>query len=216
MSGTFSDLAILQTIVGKVPWTLALSLVAFLGGAVVAALLTLAAILGGRYAASLVSAITVLVQSTPLLMVIFLCFFGLPLIGVDVSPWLASSLALIAFAGAFLTEIWRSAIRAVPSGQWEASQASGLSRLQALWHVVLPQSIQIAIPPTVGFSVQVVKATALTSIVGFVEVTRAGYVLNNVTFKPFFIFCVVGLVYMAINLPLSVTASKLERHFASK
>lgn len=216
MTGAFSDLAIIQTIVSKVPWTLALSLVAFYGGAAVASLLTLAAVLGGKHVASLVSLVTVLVQSTPLLMVIFLCFFGLPLVGIEVSPWLASSLALIAFAGAFLTEIWRSAIRAVPSGQWEASQASGLSRLQALWHVVLPQSIQIAIPPTVGFSVQVVKATALTSIVGFIEVTRAGYVLNNVTFKPFFIFFVVGLTYMAINLPLSLAASKLERHFASK
>lgn len=216
MSGAFSDLAIIQTIIGKVPWTLALSLVAFFGGAAVASLFTLAAVLGGKPVATLVSLVTVLVQSTPLLMVIFLCFFGLPLVGIEVSPWLASSLALIAFAGAFLTEIWRSAIGAVPPGQWEASQASGLSRLEALWHVVLPQSIQMAIPPTVGFSVQVVKATALTSIVGFIEVTRAGYVLNNVTFKPFFIFFVVGLTYMAINLPLSIAASKLERHFAPK
>ncbi|MCR5858028.1 ABC transporter permease subunit [Mesorhizobium sp. J428] len=88
--------------------------------------------------------------------------------------------------------------------------------MQALWHIVLPQSVQIAIPPTVGFSVQIVKATALTSIVGFVEVTRAGYVLNNVTFKPFFIFFVVGLIYMAINLPLSIAARKLERRFTPK
>lgn len=216
MNGTFSDLAIVQTILGKVPWTLALSLVAFSGGAAVASLLTLAAVLGGRHVASLVSVVTVLVQSTPLLMVIFLCFFGLPLTGIEVSPWLASSLALIAFSGAFLAEIWRSAIRSVPSGQWEASQAAGLSRPQVLWHIVLPQSIQIAIPPTVGFGVQVVKATALTSIVGFVEVTRAGYVLNNITFKPFFVFFVVGLTYMAINLPLSMAASTLERHLLSK
>lgn len=210
----FSDWAIVQTLVRQVPWTLALSLVAFLGGSLVAALFTIASVLGGRFVNALVSLLTVCVQSTPLLMVIFLCFFGLPLLGIDVSPWLASSIALVAFAGAFLTEIWRSAVRAVPSGQWEASAASGLSRLQALRNIVIPQAVQIALPPTVGFSVQVVKATALTSIVGFVEVTRAGYVLNNVTFRPFFIFCVVGLIYMAINLPLSIAARRLERRFA--
>lgn len=216
MSGSFSNLAIVQTLIGKVPWTLALSFIAFVGGATVASLFTVISVLGGRYVWGIVSFITVIIQSTPLLMVIFLCFFGLPLLGIDVSPWLASSLALIAFSGAFLTEIWRSAVRAVPVGQWEASEASGLSRLQALWHIVLPQSVQIAIPPTVGFSVQIVKATALTSIVGFVEVTRAGYVLNNVTFKPFFIFFVVGLIYMAINLPLSMAARKLERRFTPR
>lgn len=216
MSGSFSNLAIVQTLVGKVPWTLALSFIAFVGGAIIASLFTVISVLGGRYVWGTVSFITVIIQSTPLLMVIFLCFFGLPLLSIDVSPWLASSLALIAFSGAFLTEIWRSAVRAVPVGQWEASEASGLSRLQALWHIVLPQSVQIAIPPTVGFSVQIVKATALTSIVGFVEVTRAGYVLNNVTFKPFFIFFVVGLIYMAINLPLSMAARKLERRFTPK
>ena len=212
----FDTLTIVQTLLGKVPWTLALSLVAFAGGSIVAAVLSAVAVLGGRGFCAAVSLVTVSVQSTPLLMVIFLSFFGLPLLGIDVSPWLASSVALIAFSGAYLTEIWRAAVRAVPTGQWEAAQSSGLGGLQILRHVVIPQAVQVAIPPTVGFSVQVVKATALTSIVGFVEVTRAGYVLNNVTFQPFFIFFVVGLIYMAINLPLSLAARRLERRFSRR
>lgn len=210
----FDTLTIVQTLLGKVPWTLALSLVAFAGGSIVAAVLSAVAVLGGKGFSVAVSLVTVSVQSTPLLMVIFLSFFGLPLLGIDVSPWLASSVALIAFSGAYLTEIWRAAVRAVPTGQWEAAQSSGLGGLQILRHVVIPQAVQVAIPPTVGFSVQVVKATALTSIVGFVEVTRAGYVLNNVTFQPFFIFFVVGLIYMAINLPLSLAARRLERRLS--
>ena len=210
----FDTLTIVQTLLGKVPWTLALSLVAFAGGSIVAAVLSAVAVLGGKGFSVAVSLVTVSVQSTPLLMVIFLSFFGLPLLGIDVSPWLASSVALIAFSGAYLTEIWRAAVRAVPTGQWEAAQSSGLGGLQILRHVVIPQAVQVAIPPTVGFSVQVVKATALTSIVGFVEVTRAGYVLNNVTFQPFFIFFVIGLIYMAINLPLSLAARRLERRLS--
>lgn len=214
--GGFDNLTIITTLLSRVPWTLALSAIAFVGGGLAAALLTASAVVGGRAAGLLVSFLTVSVQSMPLLMAIFLCFFGLPLLGIDVSPWLASSVALIAFSGAFLTEIWRAAVRAVPIGQWEAAQSAGLSRLQALRHIIVPQAVQIAVPPTVGFSVQVVKATALASIVGFMEVTRAGYVLNNVSFKPFLIFFIVGLIYMAINFPLSIAARRLERRFSPK
>lgn len=213
MSG-FDNATIAWALIRAVPWTLALSLIAFVGGATVAAVLTIVSSIGGRGADRAVSVLVGTIQSVPLLMVIFLCFFGLPLLGIDVSAWTASSIAIIAFTGAFLADIWRAAVRAVPKGQWEAAKASGMSLMAALRHIVLAQAARIAIPPTVGFATQVVKATALASIVGFVEVTRAGYMLNNITYRPFFVFCLVGLIYIAINLPLSLAAKRLERRLA--
>ncbi len=209
----FTTWGIVSTIVGKLPWTLALSLIAFTGGAMVAALLTLLTTLGSRVADACVSMTISTIQSMPLLMLMFLCFFGLPLLQVNVSPLLAASVALIAFTAAFLTETWRAALKAVPRGQWEAAMSSGMKHGDTLRVIVLPQAVRIATPGTVGFLVQVVKATALASIVGFMEITRAGTVLNNITYRPFLIFAIIGALYMAINLPISFVARRLERRF---
>lgn len=209
----FTTWGIVSTIIGKLPWTLALTLIAFLGGALVAALLTLLTTLGSRLADACVSMTISTIQSMPLLMLMFLCFFGLPLLQVNVSPLLAASVALIAFTSAFLTETWRAALRAVPRGQWEAAMSSGMKHGDTLRVIVLPQAVRIATPGTVGFLVQVVKATALASIVGFMEITRAGTVLNNITYRPFLIFAIIGALYMAINLPISLLARRLERRF---
>lgn len=209
----FTTLSIIETIVSKLPWTLALSLIAFIGGALMAVLLTLIATFGNRIANACISAIISTIQSMPLLMLMFLCFFGIPLLGVNVSPLLAASVALIAFTSAFLTEAWRAALKAVPAGQWEAALSSGMKHGDALRTIVLPQAVRIATPATVGFLVQVVKATALASIVGFMEITRVGTVLNNITYRPFLIFAIIGALYMAINLPISLAARKLERRF---
>lgn len=209
----FTTWGIVSTIIGKLPWTLALSLIAFLGGALVASLLILVTTLGSRLADACVSMVIATIQSMPLLMLMFLCFFGLPLLQVNVSPLLAASVALIAFTAAFLTETWRAALKAVPRGQWEAALASGMTHGDTLRVIVLPQAVRIATPGTVGFLVQVVKATALASIVGFMEITRAGTVLNNITYRPFLIFAIIGALYMAINLPISLVARRLERRF---
>ncbi len=209
----FTTWGIVSTIIGKLPWTLSLSLIAFLGGALMASLLTLVTTLGSRLADACVSMVIATIQSMPLLMLMFLCFFGLPLLQVTVSPLLAASVALIAFTAAFLTETWRAALQAVPRGQWEAAMSSGMKHGDTLRVIVLPQAVRIATPGTVGFLVQVVKATALASIVGFMEITRAGTVLNNITYRPFLIFAIIGALYMAINLPISLLARRLERRF---
>ncbi len=125
----------------------------------------------------------------------------------------AASLALTLWTGAFLAEIWRGCVEAVPRGQWEASASLAMSFFETMRHVVLPQAARIAVAPTVGFSVQVVKGTALASIIGFVEVTKAGSMLNNATFRPFLVYSLVALIYFALCFPLSVTARRLERKF---
>lgn len=152
-----------------------------------------------------------IIQGTPVLIVLFLSYYGLSIVGLKLSPLVAAALAMTIYASAYLGEIWRSCIQAVPGGQWESSASLAMNRWQQLQHVVLPQALRLAVPPTVGFSVQIVKNTSITSIIGLVELTRAGQLINNAVFQPFEVFILVALIYFALCFPLSVTAKRLER-----
>jgi len=194
-------------------WTLALSLIAFvLGGAVGFAIL-FARIARHRLLQAFAKAYIEVFQGTPLLMQLFIVFFGLSLVGLEVSPWLAAALGLTLFTSAYLAEIWRGCVESVPKGQWEASASLALSWPQQMRHVILPQALRIAIAPTVGFSVQVVKGTAVASIIGFAELTKTGAMLANATFQPFVVFGLVAAGYFALCYPLSLYAKSLERKF---
>ena len=152
-----------------------------------------------------------LFQGTPLLMQLFLAYFGIALMGVEVSAWTAATVALTLYTSAYLTEIWRGCVASIPKGQWEASGSLALSFGEQMRHVVLPQAITIATAPTVGFLVQVVKGTALASVIGFVELTKAGSMISNATFQPFVVFACVALLYFALCFPISLYAKHLER-----
>src|SRR5271155_4193338 len=141
----------------------------------------------------------------------FLGVFRLPLPGFDVQPWLAAGLGLTLAASAYLAEIWRGCVEAIPLGQWDAGASLGLHQLQQLRFVILPQALRIAVAPTVGFMVQLVKSTALTSIIGFSELVKTANVINNATFAPFTVYGVVALIYFALCFPLSSLARILER-----
>jgi len=151
------------------------------------------------------------IQGTPLLIVLFLSYFGLGIMGFKLVPLVAAGLSLTLYAAAFLGEIWRGCIEAVPTTQWEGSDCLGLNRFQQYVWVILPQSFKLAIPPTVGFMVQIVKNTSLASVIGFVELARAGQILNNSIFEPFAVFAVVAAFYFALCYPLSVASRYLER-----
>jgi polar amino acid transport system permease protein len=192
-------------------WTLLLSAIAFLGGGIGALLLLLLRYGRPRFGARFLHLYVGLFQGTPLLQQLFLVFFGLPLLGIDVPPLVAAGLALTFYASAFLAEIWRGCIDAIPRGQWDASGALGLNFLTQMRDVILPQALRIAVPPTVGFLTQLVKATALASIVGFVELTKSGQIVSNATFQPLLIYGIVALIYFAMCYPLTVCARLLER-----
>ncbi len=196
-------------------WTLLLSAIAFLGGGTAALLLLFMRYAQPRLGATLVRYYIELLQGTPLLLQLFLVFFGLPLLGIEVSPLLAAAVALILYASAFLAEIWRGCVDAVPRGQWEASAALGLNFISQMRYVILPQALRIAVPPTVGFLVQLLKATALSSIVGFNDLTRAGTIVTNATFQPFLVYGLVALIYFAMCYPLTVCSRILERKLGS-
>ena len=191
--------------------TLLLSLVAFvLGGA--AGLLVLFARIGKwRVPRALAQIHIELFQGTPLLLQLFTLFFSLSLFGLDMPAWLAATLGLTLFTSAFLAEIWRGCVESIAHGQWEASASLALSPLEQLRYVILPQAMRVAIAPTVGFSVQVIKGTAVTSIIGFTELTKTGSMLANATFEPFMVYGLVALGYFLLCYPLSLSARYLER-----
>ncbi|MCW2248470.1 polar amino acid transport system permease protein [Azospirillum fermentarium] len=196
-------------------WTVLLSLVAFVCGGLVGLAVTLlrvAPVPALRRAAVLYIE---LFQGTPLLMQLFVIFFALPLAGVETTPWAAAAAALTLFTSAYLAEIWRGCVDAAPRGQWEASAALAMSYGQQMRYVILPQALRLAVPPTVGFSVQVIKGTAVTSIIGFVELTKAGTMIVNATFQPFLVYGLVGLFYFVMCYPLSVAAKRLERNLVN-
>ncbi|TGT79178.1 amino acid ABC transporter permease, partial [Mesorhizobium sp. M8A.F.Ca.ET.161.01.1.1] len=107
------------------------------------------------------------------------------------------------YTSGYLAEIWRGCIQAVPKQQWEASESLALTRAQQYRYVILPQAIRISLPPTVGFAVQVVKNTSIASIIGFVELARAGQLINNATFQPLSVFVAVAILYLIVCYTLS-------------
>lgn len=189
-------------------WTVLLSLAAFVGGGLVGLALLLARLRGARLG---VAAYVQLFQGTPLLMQLFLAYFGLALWGINVPAWLAAGLALTLYSSAYLAEIWRGCVEAIPKGQWEAADSLALSFAEKMRHVVGPQALRIAVAPTVGFLVQVVKGTALASVIGFVELTKAGTMISNATFRPFTVYAGVALMYFALCWPISAWSRRLER-----
>ncbi|MEC5397544.1 amino acid ABC transporter permease [Uliginosibacterium sp. H1] len=194
-------------------WTLGLSVTAFVLGGIVG-LLVLAGRMGHTpWLRKSMRGYIEFFQGTPLLMQLFLVFFGISLAGIDVPAWLAAAIGLTFFTSAYLAEIWRGCVEAIPKGQWEASASLAMSWLQQMRYVVLPQALRIAVAPTVGFSVQVVKGTAVTSIIGFTELTKTGGSLANATFQPFLVYGLVAAGYFILCYPLSLYAASLERKF---
>jgi polar amino acid transport system permease protein len=151
-----------------------------------------------------------LVQATPLLILLFLSFYGLSFLGFYFPPLAAAAISLTIYTTAFLADIWRGCIESIPRAQWEASDSLALSGTQTLRYVILPQAFRIALGPTVGFMVQIIKNTSVTALIGFVELTRAGQLLNNMTFQPFHVFLTVAVMYFALCYPLSWWSEKLK------
>lgn len=205
---SFGDLLF---IISALRFTLALAGIAFAGGALLGAIVLVLRVVPLASLNWLAVGYIGLLQGTPLLGQLFMFYFGLSIVGFDVSPWFAAALALSIYASAFFGEIWRGSVQAVPRTQWEASAALGLTFAQQLRWVIVPQALRLTIPPTVGFSVQLVKNTSLASAIGFVELTRAGQILNNATFSPLQVYLTVAAFYFVICFSMSRLSLRLER-----
>lgn len=212
---SFTLTQILTNLVLATRWTIALSAIAFIGGGIAGFLIMLMRISSKKIPRYLSGLYIEFFQGTPLLMQLFLTFFGLSvLLSINLSPWVAAAIALSTYSSAFLAEIWRGSIAAIPQGQWEAANALGLNYFRQLQRIILPQAIKMSIPPTVGFAVQVIKGTSLASVIGFVELTRSATAISNVTFQPFLVFSLAAVLYFCLCFPLSLLSKRLEKQFA--
>ena len=208
----FSLWDIFTFLLGAMRWTVLLSLIAFAGGGLVGVALLLLRFLPLRGVSMAVAWYVQIFQGTPLLMQLFLVYFGLALLGMDTSPLVSAAICLTLYASAYLTEIWRGCVNAIPKGQWEASTSLALGYAQQMRYVILPQAARVAVAPTVGFMVQIIKGTALASVIGFVELTKAGQMISNATYQPFLAYIFVGFFYFALCYPLSWWSHRLESH----
>ncbi len=192
-------------------WTVALAAGAFVFGGAIGLAVALARVSGGRTLRWLAIGYIRVFQGTPLLLQLFLVFFGADMLGFGLGPYVSAILGLSLNAGAFLGEIWRGALQAVPAGQQEAARALGLHYVPRMLRVVMPQALRVATAPTVGFLVNLIKSTSLAAVIGFVELTRAGQMINNATFRPFTIFGIVAALYFLLCWPLTLASRRLER-----
>ena len=191
-------------------WTLGLTLIAFVGGGLLGFAVALGRVARSKAIKWLFLGYVQLVQGTPLLILMFLAYFGLSIAGFNLPAIVAAGLSMTIYVSAYLGEIWRGCIEAVPKTQWEAAECLALTNAQGLRLVILPQALRIATPPTVGFMVQIVKNTSLASVVGFIELARAGQMINNSLFEPFIVYMLVAVLYFALCYPLSWLSRKLE------
>lgn len=192
-------------------WTIILSVIALIGGGLLGFVVALGRVSAVRAVRLGFGGYVQTVQGTPLLVIMFIAFFGLPAIGLPVSALVAAGASLVVYASAYLGEIWRGCIQSVPKPQWEAAECLAMTRAQRMGRVILPQAVRIATPPTVGFAVQIVKNSSLASVVGLVELARAGQIINNSVFQPFIVYAIIAVLYFAMCYPLSLLGRRLER-----
>jgi His/Glu/Gln/Arg/opine family amino acid ABC transporter permease subunit len=153
------------------------------------------------------------IRGTPLLVQLFIIYFGLPFIGLTLAPVVSATLAVGLHSSAYQAEILRGGIQSIPKGQTEAARATGMTHLQAMRYVILPQSLRLVIPPMTNEFIIVIKDSSLSYAIGVVELTKLGYQLNGDYFEPFLIFVFVALVYLIITFSTSTVMKQVERKF---
>lgn len=206
---------IISQLISACRFTIYLSLIAFIGGGIVGALITFLRIIPNKSLNIISYGYTWLFQSVPLLMLLFLLGLGVPrLLGFDINPWVAATISLILFTSAYLAEVWRGSIISVSIGQWEAGKVLNLSFSQTLRLVILPQAFKYSVAPTISFLIQIIKGTSLAYIIGFQDLMLLGKRWANAPVpgsEPFLIFPLMAVMYFCLCYPLAVYAKHLEK-----
>ncbi|NUU01583.1 amino acid ABC transporter permease [Herbaspirillum robiniae] len=210
MIGSFSWTHLFY-LVQSIGWTLVLSVLAFALGGIAGFLVMLARISPRAWLRNPAILFIECIQGIPLLILLFIVYFGLSVYGFALPALVAAGIAMMVYTSAYLGDIWRGCVEAMPRPQWEASECLSLTRWQTLRLVIIPQATRLSLPPTIGFLVQLIKMTSLASVIGFVELTRAGQIINNSIFQPFLVFTLVGIFYFLLCYPLSRWSASMER-----
>jgi polar amino acid transport system permease protein len=154
------------------------------------------------------------IRGTPTLIQIFIVYFGIPQFGVRMSPFVAGALALGVGSGAYVAEIIRSGLLAIPKGQMESTIALGMSRRQSMQHIILPQVVRIIVPALTNEAVSTLKNTSLLSVITIVELTLKAQIIISATFRPFDFYIIAAFMYLFMTTSLMVAAGWFERRLA--
>jgi polar amino acid transport system permease protein len=208
----------LQSLIGSYPlalrglgMTVALSGISLVLGTLIGFTLGVLRTSGNRLISRVIGVWIDLIRGTPFLVQIFLIFFILPELGVELDAFTAGIIALTNLAACFICEIVAAGIRSVPTGQVEAALASGLSRWQRMQQVVLPQAMRVSLPPLVGQYVLLIKDSSVVSAIGLTDLTRVGWLVVQRVPNGLLVFAIVGIGYFAVCYPLILLARRLER-----
>lgn len=151
------------------------------------------------------------IRDSPLLMQLYLVFFALPLMGLQVPIFVAGVATLMVNASAFMAEIVRAGIQAIGKDQWDGARALGMGYLPCMRYVVMPQAARVMIPPGVGLLIGLIKDSSVVSVISYIELTRVGQILTEKTFLSFQVFGIVAALYFVLCYPLSRLAVFAER-----
>lgn len=194
--------------------TLLLSVASTAVATVVGAVLALLQLFGSPVLRFFVEAYLYLVRGIPLLVMLFGMYYALPYAGITVEPMIGGIIVIGIYFGAFMTEVFRAALLAVPRGQWEAGRAIGMRTPGVLLEVVLGQALRMACAPYINTVIMVVKGTSLVAVIGIADITLVGRNIVERTLEPFVIFGAVAFAYFAICYSLSLLGRYFERRVA--
>lgn len=187
-------------------------------GLVIAVVIALMRLSGKTLLAGIARVYISIIRGTPLLVQLFVVFYGLPSIGVRLDPWPSAIIAFSLNVGGYAAEVIRAAILSVPKGQWEAAHTIGMSRGLALRRIILPQAARVSVPPLSNTFISLVKDTSLASVILVVELFRQAQQIATVSNQFLLIYLEAALVYWVICLILSfgqdALEKRLDRHVA--
>ncbi|QSE73920.1 amino acid ABC transporter permease [Aeromonas media] len=196
-------------------FTVPLTLITFVLGILLGFLVALARLYGPTPLVALVRFYVWLVRGTPLLVQLFLIFYGLPSAGIVLDAFTAAVIGFTLNIGAYSSEIIRATLAAIPKGQWEAAHSIGMSWPQAMWRVILPQAARIAVPPLSNTFISLVKDTSLAAVT-VPELFQAAQRLASVTYEPLILYIETALIYLLFSSVLSTLQDRLERRLTHK
>ncbi|MEX2460426.1 MAG: amino acid ABC transporter permease [Paenibacillaceae bacterium] len=184
--------------------TLELSIIAIITGTIVGLIAGLLQTSKWRLLKYLTKVYIELFRGSPLLLQLFMVFFGLPYMGISIGIFQATVLVFTLYGGAYIAEIVRSGIEAIPKGQFEAAESIGLTYRQIMQKIILPQAFKISLPPLIGFYLGLIKDTSIASIIGYVETVKQGQAIITMTSRPFEVYIAISILYFIICYPLSL------------
>ncbi|WP_037290835.1 amino acid ABC transporter permease [Saccharibacillus sacchari] len=195
-------------------YTITLALISFVLGLILAVLVALVRVWKIPVLNQIAIFYVWVIRGTPLLVQLFIIFFGLPSVGIEFDPFPAAVIAFTLNMGAYNSEIVRAAIQSISNGQWEAAYSLGMTRGQALWRVILPQAARVSVPPLSNSFISLVKDTSLAYTITVVELFQVAKQITATTYEPLLLYTEAAVIYLAICTILNALQSVMEKRLS--